>query len=70
MKPFCQCNSYRDNVEWDEEQEMTARMKTQEQLNSALSAEKQGTKLVQTHSFLSKGSSTAEKCFTQKYFLF
>lgn len=49
---------------------MTARMKTQEQLNSALSAEKQGTKLVQTHSFLSKGSSTAEKCFTQKYFLF
>lgn len=30
-----------DNVEWDEEQEMTARMKTQEQLNSALSAEKQ-----------------------------
>eukprot|EP00105_Crassostrea_gigas_P008385 XP_011422929.1 PREDICTED: methyltransferase-like protein 2-A [Crassostrea gigas] len=30
-----------DNVEWDEEQEMTARKKTQEQLNSALSTEKQ-----------------------------
>lgn len=49
---------------------MTARKKTQEQLNSALSAEKQGTKLVQTNSYLSKGSSTAEKFFTQKDFLF
>lgn len=34
---------WRDNVEWDEEQEKSAKQKTQEQMNSALPSEKQGT---------------------------
>lgn len=71
VKSFYQCiNSWRDNVEWDEEQEMTARKKTQEQLNSALSTEKQGTKPVHTNSFMWRTILLQIINYPKWYFLF
>lgn len=70
VKSFCQCNSWRDNVEWDEEQEMTARKKTQEQLNSALSTEKQGTKPVHTNFFMLRTILLQKINYPKIYFLF